>query len=124
MDDRRASTRPGTVAGGVGTTALGRLQLRVLEEDGFQEVMIERRWPDMSAARAWCERTVARAAPGTTVLEIQVFAERWRHARSWETTKNHPVAEELQLGVPGPGGSVRWSTPRRMTPYAGARHLI
>lgn len=122
MDDTRASTRPGS--GGIGTTALGRIQMRVSEEDGFQEVMVERRWPGMSLARAWCERTVARAAPGTKVLEIQVFAERWQHAHSWETTKNHPVAEELQLGVPGPGGSVRWAEPRRMSPRAGARHLI
>lgn len=124
MDDTGPSTRPGSGAAGVGTTALGRLQMRVLEDDGFQEVVVERRWPDMSSARAWCERSVARVAPGTTVLEIQVFAERWRHARSWETTKNHPVAEELQLGVPGPGGTVRWSTPRQMSRYAGSRHLI
>ena len=53
----------------------------------------------MASARAWCERAVARAALGTTVLEIQVFEESWSHAKSWETTPHHPVAESLQLGV-------------------------
>lgn len=121
MDDTRAAMRGGS---GIGTTALGRVQMRVFEEDGFHEVMVERRWPEMSSARAWCERIVARTAPGSTVLEIQVFEESWRHARSWETTRNHPVAEVLQLGVSGPGKSVRWAEPRSMSPRAGARHLI
>ena len=109
---------------GIGTTALGRLQMRVPEDDGFEEVIIERRWPDMVAARAWCERTIGRAVAGTTVLEIQVFEESWRHARSWETTKSRPQAEVLQLGVVHSNGYVRWSEPRTMTARAGARHLI
>ncbi len=107
----------------IGTTALGRLELRVAEEDGFEEVVIERRWPDMASARAWCERTVARAKPGTTVLEIQVFEESWQHAKSWEAVKTRPVAEVLQLGVLSPHGAVRWADPRPMTPRATARHL-
>ena len=65
--------------------------MRVPEDDGYEEVMIERRWPDMVAARAWCERIVRRAQPGTTILEIQVFEESWRHAKSWETTKTRPA---------------------------------
>jgi len=121
MDDTRATTLPGAA---IGTTALGRLQMRVPEEDGFENVMVERRWPDMASARTWCERTVERAAPGTEILEIQVFEESWKHARSWETTATRPIAEALQLGVVGLDGSVRWATPRSMTPRAGARHLI
>src|SRR3954451_13767173 len=108
MDTTRAVSAPAT---GIGTTALGRLQMRVPEDDGFEEVLVERRWPDMPAARAWCERDVARAAEGTTVLEIQVFEERWAHSRSWETTPHHPVAETLQLGVVSVDGGVRWSSP-------------
>jgi hypothetical protein len=112
---------PGTA---IGTTALGRLQMRVPEDDGYEEVIVERRWPDMASARIWCERTVGRAAPGTAVLEIQVFEESWRHAKSWETTKTRPQAEVLQLGVVNAAGFVRWSEPRAMTPRSGSRHLI
>jgi hypothetical protein len=108
----------------IGTTALGRLQMRVPEDDGYEEVMVERRWPDMVSARAWCERTVSRAAPGTTILEIQVFQESWHHAKSWETTKSRPQADVLQLGVITSAGFVRWAEPRAMTPRAGSRHLI
>ena len=115
-------TAPSTT---IGTTALGRLQLRVPEEDGgYEDVIVERRWPDMAAARAWCERTVNRAPAGSTILEIQVFQESWRHARSWETTKTRPQAEVLQLGVVNTAGFVRWSEPRAMSPRAGSRHLI
>ncbi len=110
-------------AGAIGTTALGRLQMRVPEEDGYEEVMVERRWPDMGSARAWCERTVSRAVPGTTILEIQVFEESWRHPKSWETTRTQPVAEVLQLGVLTESGRVRWADPRSMTSRAGSRHL-
>jgi len=115
-----------TLAAGpaIGTTALGRLELRVPEDDGFEEVIVERRWPDMEAARAWCERTVRRAAPGSRILEIQVFEESWRHAKSWETTKSRPQAEVLQLGVVNTAGYVRWSEPRAMSPRTGSRHLI
>lgn len=109
---------------GIGTTALARLQMRVPDEDGFEEVMVERRWHDMSSARAWCERSVRRAPAGATILEIQVFEESWRHSRSWETTKSHPIAEVLQLGVVSDGDRVRWSEPRSMTPRAGSRHLL
>jgi hypothetical protein len=120
MDDTQALAS----VTGIGTTALGRLQMRVPEEDGFEEVMVERRWPDMSSARAWCERTMLRAPGGATILEIQVFQESWTHARSWETTRTHPIAEVLQLGVVGNEGQVRWSEPRSMTPRAGSRHLL
>jgi hypothetical protein len=120
MDDMQAAP----TATGIGTTALGRLQMRVPEDDGFEDVVVERRWPDMSAARSWCERTVLRAPVGTTVLEIQVFEESWRHTRSWETTKRRPVAELLQLGFVGTEGFVRWAEPRAMTPRAGSRHLL
>jgi hypothetical protein len=121
MDDTRAHASSVT---GIGSTALGRLQMRVPEEDGFEEVMVERRWTDMTAARAWCERTVMRAPKGATILEIQVFEESWAHSRSWETTRTRPVAEVLQLGVVSEEGRVRWSEPRSMTPRAGSRHLL
>jgi hypothetical protein len=121
MEETQATT---TTTGAIGTTALGRLQMRVPEDDGYEEVIVERRWPDMVAARAWCERTVSRTAPDTTVLEIQVFEESWRHAKSWETTKTRPQAEVLQLGVVNEAGFVRWSEPRAMSPRSGSRHLI
>ena len=121
MDDTQAIASPVT---GIGTTALGRLQMRVPEEDGYEDVVVERRWPDMVAARTWCERTVQRAVPGTTVLEIQVFEESWAHSKSWETTRHHPVAEVLQLGVVSRDGDVRWAQPRAMSPRAGSRHLL
>jgi hypothetical protein len=108
----------------LGTTALGRLEMRVPEDDGYEEVTVERRWPEMSSARDWCERIVRRAAAGTTVLEIQVFEETWRHAKSWETTKSRPVAEVLQLGVVNEAGCVRWSEPRAMVPRPGQRHPL
>lgn len=122
MDETQVS--PVATAAGIGTTALGRLQMRVHEDDGFEDVVVERRWPDMRSARAWCERTVLRAPVGASVLEIQVFEESWRHSRSWETTKNRPIAEVLQLGFVGTQGFVRWADPRPMTPRAGARHLL
>lgn len=107
---------------GIGATALGRLQLRVPEAGGeHDEVVVERRWPDMASARSWCERTIARATPGTEVLEVQVFAESWWHARSWQTERHCPVAEMLQLGVLDAHGEVRWAEPRSMSPRAGAR---
>lgn len=111
------------VASPIGMTALGRLHLRVLEDDGVQEVVVERRWPESAAARAWCEKTVHRADPRTTVLEIQVFEERWHHARSWETTSNRPVAETLQLGVVDEHGAVHWSESRSMSPHMTLRHV-
>jgi hypothetical protein len=121
MEDTQAAVSPAT---GIGTTALGRLQMRVSEDDGFEEVMVERRWQDMTSARAWCERTIMRAPVGATILEIQVFEESWQHSRSWETTKTRPIAEVLQLGVVSEEGRVRWSEPRSMTPRAGSRHLL
>lgn len=123
MDDTRTVIGTGTGTG-LGTTALGRLQMRVPEDDGFEEVVVERRWPDMASARAWCERTVSRAAAGTTVLEIQVFEESWQHAKSWETTRHRPVAEVLQLGVITEQGAVRWAHPLSMSGRPGAHHLI
>lgn len=133
MDDTRehpvpatgsgAGTRPGAGTG-IGTTALGRLEMRVPEDDGYEEVVVERRWPDMAAARAWCERTVLRATADTTILEIQVFEESWKHPKSWETTRPRPVAEALQLGVVTAEGRVRWGEPRDMTLRGGTRHLI
>ncbi len=121
MDETQAPAIP---QAGIGTTALGRLQMRVPEDDGFEDVLVERRWPDMASARAWCERTVMRASIDTTILEIQVFEESWRHPKSWETIKNRPVAEALQLGVMTPTGRVRWAEPRSMTSQAGARYLL
>ena len=121
MDETQAPAAPGTA---IGTTALGRLQMRIPDEDGFEDVLVERRWPDMVSARAWCERTVRRATPGTAILEIQVFEERWHHAKSWETTKTRPVAEALQLGVVNTAGFVRWSEPRPMSARASTRHLL
>lgn len=121
MDDTQAPPVPQT---GIGTTALGRLQMRVPEDDGFEEVVVERRWPDMASARTWCERTVLRASLDTTILEIQVFEEKWAHPKSWETTKVRPIAEQLQLGMVTATGRIRWAEPRVMTPRAGARHLL
>lgn len=120
MDDTQS--RP-IAAAEIGTTALGRLQMRVPDNDGFEEVLVERRWSDMPSARAWCERTIDRAPQSATILEIQVFEESWAHPRSWETTKTHPIAEVLQLGVVTEG-SVRWSEPRSMSPRVGSRHLL
>ncbi len=111
-------------ASGIGTTALGRLHMRVPEDDGFEEIVVERRWPDMASARAWCERTIERAAPGSSILEIQVFAESWRRRRSWETTPNRPVADALQLGVVADDGTVRWSDRREMSSRSLARGLL
>jgi len=119
MDDTQS--RP--VASAIGTTALGRLQMRVPDNDGFEEVLVERRWPDMASARAWCERTIERAPTGATILEVQVFEESWKHPRSWETTKTRPIAEVLQLGIVTEG-SLRWSEPRSMSPRVGSRHLL
>jgi hypothetical protein len=119
MEETRTSVVSGTA---IGTTALGRLQMRVPEDDGYEEVSVERRWPDMASARTWCERTVRRCAPGTAILEIQVFEESWRHAKSWETTRTRPVAEVLQLGVVNDGGHVRWSEPRAMVPRSASHH--
>ncbi len=122
MGDTHASMRP---VGGIGTTALGRVQMRSPDDDGgHEDIIVERRWPTSVAARAWCERCVDRARPGSTILEIQVFAEQWQHARSWETTKNRPVAATLQLGVVTGPGELRWSEPRSLTARAGSRHLI
>jgi len=125
MEDTQSATVVGTGTGtGIGLTALGRLHLRVPEDGGYEEIVVERRWPDMQSARAWCERTIGRAKLGTSILEIQVFEESWHHARSWETTPNRPVAEALQLGVVGEEGAVRWSERRPMGPRPGSRHLF
>ena len=121
MDETQLSA---AAAVGIGTTALGRIEMRVHEDDGFEDVVVERRWPDMASARAWCERTVLRAPVQATFLEIQVFEESWRHSHSWETTRNRPVAEVLQLGFVGTQGFVRWADPRPMTARAGSRHLL
>jgi len=109
----------------IGTTALGRLHLRVREDDeGFNEVIVERRWADLAAARTWCERTIQRAAADTSVLEIQVFEESWQHGRSRQTTSGRPVAHALQLGVLAGAGDDRvvWSERRLMAPRSSARH--
>ena len=50
MDETQAPVIPQS---GIGTTALGRLQMRVPEDDGFEDVYVERRWPDMESARDW-----------------------------------------------------------------------
>ncbi len=66
LETWRKHRRPCAANSAIGTTALGRLQMRVPEDDGYEEVIVERRWPDMASARAWCERIVERAAPGTS----------------------------------------------------------
>lgn len=113
-----AADAPGS---GIGTTALGRLALRVLGEDGPEEVVKERRWPDMQSARAWCERIVDTTDPGTEIIEIQVFEEAWWHARSWERAHHRPTAEKLQLGMLDGQGLLRWGEPRSMTPHVADR---
>jgi hypothetical protein len=121
MDETQERTIP---VAGIGMTALGRLQMRVPDDDGFEDVIVERRLSDMGSARAWCERIVSRAPSGATILEIQIFEESWEHAKSWDTTRTRPMAEVLQLGVVTSDGLVRWAEPRPMTPRAGARHLL
>ena len=78
----------------------------------------------MAAARDWCERTVLQASIDITILEMQVFGECWRRPKSWETIKNRPVAEALQLGVVTPTGRVLWGEPRSMSSQAGVRYLL
>lgn len=121
MEQAQHSAATGTT---IGTTALGRLHMRVREDDGYQEVIVERRWGDLASARTWCERTVERAAADTAVLEIQVFEETWQHGRSWETTGSRPIAHALQLGVVQgrPEEGVVWSERRPMSPHGSARH--
>lgn len=108
-------------AAGVGSTSLGRLELRVPGRTGPETVLKERRWPDAPAARSWCEHTVSTAPAGSVVIEIQVFEESWRHATSWERVDRRPVAETLQLGVADATGTVRWGEPRSMTPQLADR---
>ena len=108
-------------ATGRGTTALGRLQLRLPRAGERGEVVKERRHADLAAARAWCERTVTALPAGAEVLEIQVFEEVWWHARSWDDADHRPVPEVLQLGMLDGSGLVRWSEPRSMTPRAADR---
>ena len=78
----------------------------------------------MASARAWCERTVERAAPGTEILEIQVFEESWQHAQSWETTATRPIAEAAPAGRGRPRRIRALGDPAVDDPRAGARHLI
>lgn len=110
-----------TAASSRGTTALGRLQLRLPQAGERGEVVKERRHADLAAARAWCERTVLALPAGAEVLEVQVFEEVWWHARSWEDADHRPVPEVLQLGVLDGCGSLRWGEPRSMTPRAADR---
>ena len=124
MDEPSPTTR---TTSGIGTTALGRLHLRVRSEGegpGTTEKVVERRWPDAAAARAWCDRFVSRLSPDSRVLEIQVFEESWSHARSWEVRPNRPEFHALQVGVLLEGESgIRWGHTLRMTPTPGARRL-
>ncbi|MEO5653696.1 MAG: hypothetical protein ABIN79_04650 [Marmoricola sp.] len=109
---------------GIGTTALGRLQLRVPGETGPVERVVERRWPDTDAARTWCERFVSRLDPEADVLEIQIFEESWSHPPSWESRPNRPEFRALQVGMLLEGGrGVLWGHTRPMTPSPGARRL-
>ena len=84
-----------------------------------QRELVERWLPGLEVVRdhSW-------GLVGTTVLEVQVFEESWKHAKSWETTRHRPVAEVLQLAVVTVDGTLRWAEPRSMTPRAGARHLL
>ena len=122
MDEAPPTT---LTASGIGTTALGRLHLRVRSEGGVEEKMVERRWPDAAAARAWCGRFISRLDPESRVLEIQVFEESWSHARSWESRSNRPEFQALQVGVLLEGDDrIRWGHTLRMTPSPGARRLV
>jgi hypothetical protein len=93
-------------------TALGRLHLRVVRDGGAEDVILERRWPDATSARGWCEQVAADPGSGVQLQEAHVFTERWRHPRSWESQPVRAVPQSDQLGSPDAGGGICWSAPR------------
>jgi len=95
-------------------SAVGRLTLLVDEGEGTVKVTYERRWPDASAARRWCEETVEQAPEGTAVLEIQVTEEVWGRRHAWEATASRHIPETLQLGLRTGSGAVTWGAPHKM----------
>jgi hypothetical protein len=93
-------------------SAVGRLVVLVEAEDGSSEkITYERRWPDASAARQWCEDKVRAASEATAVLEIQVTEEIWGLRHAWEAMASRHIPETLQLGMRSPTGEVTWGTP-------------
>jgi hypothetical protein len=93
----------------IGTTALGRLYLRVTKLGMAEDVILERRWPDADSARAWCERIVHDRARPVELQEAQVYTERWRHPKSWETQPVRALPESVQDGRPDGAGGIAWT---------------
>jgi hypothetical protein len=93
----------------IGTTALGRLRLRVTKAGVVEDVILERRWPDADSARAWCERVTNDPARPVELQEAQVFTERWRHPKSWETQPVRALPESVQAGRPDGAGGITWT---------------
>ena len=92
----------------IGTTALGRLYLRVTKLGMAEDVILERRWPDADGARAWCERVVHDRAAPVVLQEAHVYTERWRHPKSWETEPARALPESVQDGLPDGDGGITW----------------
>ncbi len=100
----------------IGTTALGRLHLRVTKQGRPEDVILERRWAETLSARMWCERVAQDPGPGVEVQEAQVFAERWQHPKSWETEPVRAVPESVQDGRPDSAGGIAWAPARSVDP--------
>ena len=94
--------------GGHTRSAVGRLTVLVEVGDGTEKITYERRWPDVEAARSWCEEKVRDVSPGTAVLEIQVTGEVWGQRHAWEATASRHIPETLQLGLRTGTDTVIW----------------
>ncbi|MDQ6934950.1 MAG: hypothetical protein M3130_06655 [Actinomycetota bacterium] len=95
----------------IGTTALGRIHLRIEKPDGPEPMLLERRWSTPERAQHWCEGVVADPGPDVVVEEAHVLVERWRHAKSWEAGNHRSETEGVQVGVPDGEGSITWGAP-------------
>lgn len=98
----------------IGTTALGRLHLRVTKDGGPEDVILERRWPDPLSARVWCERVAGDR--GAELQEAHVVAERWHHPKSWEAHPVRAIPESVQHGLPDGVGGICWTPARSVHP--------
>jgi len=104
-------------------SAVGRLTLLVKAGDGNEKVTYERRWPDASAARHWCEEKLSQAPDGTSVLEIQVTEEVWGRRHAWDATASRHIPETLQLGLHNRAGAVTWGEPHGVGDLGSQRGL-
>jgi hypothetical protein len=105
-------------ARGIGATALGCLHLRVDGDNGTEDVVLERRWPDSGAARAWCEHIALDTA--VEVVEMKVFVEHWAHPRSWEAGGPHPVPATVQRAQAA-AGVIAWADEEPVVGESGSR---